>query len=109
MQGLINGEKYGLHLSAALDEEAIRHLHDVGLVDSADLSARIVARILEGILCDTCAGVPRDDLAPTKKLSEHILITPVLALQIMRANCILGVLRGERLGTRPSGTPPHQE
>ena len=50
------------HLSAALDEEAVGHLHDVGLVDGVHALAAVVPRILERILCHPCAGVPRDDL-----------------------------------------------
>ena len=50
------------YLSAALDEEAICHLHDVGFVNGVDALAAIVPRVLEGVLCYACAGVARDDL-----------------------------------------------
>lgn len=51
------------HLSAALDEEAVGHLHDVGLVDGVDALAAVVPRVFERVLCHACGGVPGDDLA----------------------------------------------
>ncbi len=51
-----------MHLSAAFDEEAVCHLHDVCLVNRTDFLAAVVLSILEGILCHAGAGNPCDDL-----------------------------------------------
>lgn len=48
--------------SAALDEQAISHLHDVSLVYSCNLMTAIVTGILERILSNPCAGNSRNDL-----------------------------------------------
>lgn len=54
--------KRGLTFPAALDEEAISHLHDVGLVHGCHLVPIVVSSILEGILSHSCAGNSGDDL-----------------------------------------------
>ena len=48
--------------SAALDEQAISHLHDVSLVHCCDLVTAIVTGILKGVLSDPCTGNSCDDL-----------------------------------------------
>lgn len=56
------GKKRGHTFPAALDEEAISHLHDVGLVYGCHLVSVVISCILEGILSHSCTGNPGDDL-----------------------------------------------
>lgn len=49
-------------LAAALEEEAISGLHDVGFVNRCHLLTAVLAGVLKGILGDTCGCRACDDL-----------------------------------------------
>lgn len=63
---------------AALDEEPISHLHDVGFVHSCHLVPIVVSSILEGILSHSCAGNPRDNLQHAKTCWSCCWCLPML-------------------------------
>ena len=85
----MNQDELGLasapHLSAALDEKAISHLHDVGLVNGVHALAAIVPGILEGIFRHSCTGIPCDDLDMGDTLSGCVGTLPLLHWQFCDA------------------------
>ncbi len=55
--------------SAALDEETVSHLHDVGFVHCCHLATLVFVSVFEGILSYTGACHPGDDLQFGTKLT----------------------------------------
>lgn len=63
--------------SAAAQEEAVSHLHDVGLVHRGHLSSVVVHCILEGVLCHSRAGHSCDHLQVHAIVADHwVTMTP---------------------------------
>jgi hypothetical protein len=74
----------GRHLSAALQEEPVGQLHDVGLVDGGDLASPIAQRVLERVARNPLRRGAGDDLDALRRIGPH----PVLDAGVQ----VLGVL-----------------
>ena len=78
--GVLGGD-----LPAALQEEAVGELHDVGLVDGGDLAAAVAQRVLERVARDALRGGAGDDLdalggiGPDPVLDPGVQVLGVLA------------------------------
>src|SRR4029079_10813705 len=70
--------------SAALEEQAVGELHDVGLVYGRDLAAAVGDGVLKGEPCDPLRGGTRDDLDALRGVRTHPMLYAVVE--------ILGVL-----------------
>mmetsp|Transcript_4585 Transcript_4585/g.16054 ORF Transcript_4585/g.16054 Transcript_4585/m.16054 type:complete len:283 (+) Transcript_4585:1653-2501(+) len=74
----------GGNLPATLQEETVRLLHDVGLVDRRHLLPSILPRVLEGILRDPRARLLRDDLEGLHDAGNDLVLKArVLALRVL--------------------------
>lgn len=71
-------------LTGGAQEQTIRHLHDGGLVDSADLLPANVAGVLEGVTQDALRGLTGDELdALDDAIDDDVLDAGVLALGVL--------------------------
>lgn len=88
-----------LTFSTALDEEAISHLHDVGLVDSCYFVPVVVSSILESILSDSCAGNSGDDLQRERhQVIQQLgvmIICPGMTMNELKSGSISQTLQSE--------------
>lgn len=85
------------HLTGDAEEETVRHLHNGGLVHSADLLPADVTSVLEGISQDTLRGFAGDELdALHNAVDDHVLDARVLALGVLadqdRVDVVVGCL-----------------
>ena len=72
------------HLSAAPEEEAVRHPHDVRLVNSGHSTAVVLLCILEGVFGHPRGSLSRDELdALDDPVDDLMLDARVLALCIL--------------------------
>jgi hypothetical protein len=97
------------------EEETVRHLHDGGLVDNADLLAANGLGVLEGIAQDALAGLAGDELdALDNTVDNNVLDARVLALGVLadedRVDTVVGGLEagdgaaGTQVGEEVEGT-----
>ena len=61
---------------AALEEEAVRELHDVRLVDGGDLAAAVLHRVLERVARDPLRRGARDDLDALRRVRPDPVLDP---------------------------------
>jgi hypothetical protein len=66
----------------ALQEEAIAHLHDVGLVHGGDALAAVLPRVVEGEARDAGRGLVGDDLQALDDPGYHLVLEP--GIQVLR-------------------------
>ena len=74
----------GRHLAEGAQEQAVRQLHDIGLVDRRDLFAAVLAGIVKGKAADLFTGGAGDELNAV----GHLIVDHVLDALVQ----ILGVL-----------------
>ena len=66
----------GRDLLTALEEEAVRELHDVRLVDRGDLAATVLHRVLEGVARDPLRRGAGDDLDALRGVGPDTVLDP---------------------------------
>lgn len=77
--GVLLGE-----LAGDVEEKTVRHLHDGGLVDSANLLAANLLGVLEGVAQDTLRSLTGDELdALNHTIDNDVLNARVLALSVL--------------------------
>jgi hypothetical protein len=98
-------------LASGAQEETVGHLHDGGLVDSADLLPANVAGVLEGVSQDALRGLAGDKLDALHDAVNHdVLNARVLSLSVLadedRVDIVVGCLV---TGDRSAGTDVGEE
>ena len=81
--------------AAALEEQAVGELHDVGLVDGRDRAAAVRDRVVEGVARDPLRGLAGDDLDALRRIAAD----PVLDARRRGLPCSRGRSRGRRSGS----------
>lgn len=98
------GELLG-DLLGDLEEETVRHLHDGGLVNDADLLAANGAGMLEGESQDALTGSAGDELDTLNNtVDNHVLNARVLALGVLTDQDGINIIVGGLVSSdRPAG------
>jgi hypothetical protein len=79
----LNIREVPCHLASCCKEETVRHFHDRGLVDNADLAPVDILCILERIAKHTLGGLTCDKLdGLDHTVKDHVLDTGVFALSV---------------------------
>ena len=104
--GVLLGE-----LAGGAQEQTVGHLHDGGLVDSADLLPANIAGVLEGVTQDTLRSLAGDKLnALDDAINDNVLNTGVLALSVLTDQDGVDVVVGGLVALdRPAGTDVGEE
>jgi hypothetical protein len=80
-----------------LEEEAVRELHDVGLVDGGDLAAPVLLRVFEGVARDAGAGGLGHHLEALHDAGRHpVLDARVEALGVLPEDHQVDSVEGHR-------------
>jgi hypothetical protein len=104
------GEVLG-DVTGDVEEETIRHLHDGGLVDDADLLAADSLGVLEGVAQDTLGSLTGDELdGLDNTVYDDVLDARVLALSVLTDQDSVDVVIGGLIaGNRAAGSEVGEE
>jgi hypothetical protein len=104
------GELLG-DLAGSAEEETVGHLHDGGLVDSADLLPANVAGVLEGVSQNALRGLAGDELdALYDAIDDNVLNARVLSLGVLTDQDGVDVVVGSLVaGDGSAGTDVGEE
>jgi hypothetical protein len=104
------GELLG-NLAGGAEEETVGHLHDGGLVDSADLLPANVAGVLEGVSQNALRGLAGDELdALYDAIDDNVLNARVLSLGVLTDQDGVDVVVGSLVaGDGSAGTDVGEE
>src|SRR5690242_19157392 len=98
-------------LAGGAQEKTVRHLHDGGLVNSADLLPANVAGVLEGVAQDALRGLTGDELdGLDDAINDNVLDARVLALGVLTDQDSVNVIVGGLVALNgPAGTDVGEE